>query len=75
MALWNVVSRLFVRLKFSGYKFNFLIYIISDIHPFFIVLESLRQKRAARLWNISILLMSISLWQSHTDDEYSRVKV
>ena len=34
-ALRNIVSRLFVRLIFSGSKFNFLI--ISDTHPFSII--------------------------------------
>ena len=37
MALWNIVSRLYVRLIFSGSRFNFPI--ISDIHPFSIVLR------------------------------------
>ena len=36
MALWNIVSRLFVRMIFSGSRFN--LHIISDIHPFSIVL-------------------------------------
>ena len=30
------------------------------------------EKRAGRLWTISILFTSVLVWGSHTDDEYSR---
>ena len=64
MDLWNIVSYLFVRLILSGSRFN--LPIISDIRTslFYCFIINVTK---ARLWTISVLV-----WGSHTDDEYSR---